>query len=115
MRWRENQPDGHDQAHAEQRIKINSLNDPAEFSRLVISYPPCAGEKISLRDTGTFVGLKRELDQARNPFCLAVNHMEGRTRQGDDNAVVLNLNVKPEGRGHPLILCAASEPCIRQR
>ena len=83
---------------------LSALYNPAEFSSLVTSYPPCAGEKISLRDTGTFVGLKRDLDQARTLVGLAVNHMEGRTRQRDHNPVILNLNVESEGRGHPLLL-----------
>src|SRR5690349_9259920 len=77
-----------------------ALDNPAEFFRLVTSCPPCAGEKISLRDTGTFVGLKRDLDQARSLVCLAVNHMEGRTRQRDNDGVILNLDSKPDGFSH---------------
>jgi len=83
---------------------LSALYNPAEFSSLVTSYPPCAGEKISLRDTSTFVGLKRNLDEARILMCLAINHMEGRAWQRDHNPVILNLNVESEGRAHPLIL-----------
>src|ERR1044071_6317493 len=68
-----------------------------------------AGEKISLRHTGTFVGLKRDLDEARTLVGLAINHMEGRTRQRDHNPVILNLNVASEGRGHPLLLSTTEQ------
>jgi hypothetical protein len=80
------------------------LYNPAEFS--VIGYSQCRSEKISLRDTSAFLSLKRKLNQTRSLVCLAVNYIERRTRQRDNDALILNVNVRREGRGHPLILCA---------
>ena len=61
---------------------------PAEFSGLVIGYALCAGEKVSLRDTGAFVASKIECDQPWILAWLSVDHMEGCSQQGDDYAVI---------------------------
>jgi len=51
--------------------KGNALYNPAKFSSLVTSYPPCAGEKISLRsDLEKRVGVS--LGGSKSPF--AVDH-----------------------------------------
>jgi hypothetical protein len=79
---------------------LMGLDYPTEFSGFVIGHGPCAGEKISLSDTGTFVASKTECNQSRRLACLAVNHSEGCSRQGDNDRVILYLNAKPEGHGH---------------
>jgi hypothetical protein len=50
-----------------------ALDNPAEFSSLVISHAPCAGEKTGLSDTGILVAPKVECEQPRISAWLSVS------------------------------------------
>src|SRR5262249_54232456 len=96
-----NEPYDRDQAHAGRRIEGKATSHyPAEFSSLVISHAPCAGEKTSLSDTGTCVSSKIECNQPRILAWLSVNHVEACPRQRDNDTAILYLNAEPDRLGH---------------
>ena len=60
-----------------------------------------------MRDTGSFVGLKRKYAQARSIGCLAVNHMEGCPGERNNSAVTLTSM-------RSLTVSATPSPAVRR-
>ena len=86
---------------------IWALDNPAEFSGFVVSYAPCANEKVGYRNTGSFVASNGERYQFRMFVRLLVDDTECRPRHRDNDTVILYLNAEPDGLGrHGLVFSA---------
>jgi len=79
---------------------------PAEFSRLVVSYAPCTGEKINLTDASTFITENTAHVQSGRPIGLSIDCAESCPRQRHDDAVLLNRHAEPDGFSHPCSLAS---------